>query len=351
MNKENVKTLIEAGKAVVGIELGSTRIKVVMIDENHQPVATGSYDWENRLDGHIWTYDLEDIWKGLKASYANMAADVKEKYGTEIKSLAGIGFSAMMHGYMAFDKEGTLLVPFRTWRNTITGQAAEELTELFQYNIPQRWSIAHLYQAILNKEEHVKDVAYFTTLSGYIHWQLTGQKVLGVGDASGMFPIDPATSDFYDGMIEKFDKLVEDRGYSWKLREIMPKVLCAGDDAGCLTEEGVKLLDPTGTLQAGIPVCPPEGDAGTGMIATNSVAKRTGNVSAGTSVFAMIVLEKELSKVYTEIDMVTTPSGSPVAMAHANNCTSDLNAWVNIFKEYSEAMGMKVDMNKLFGTL
>jgi Sugar (pentulose and hexulose) kinases len=273
MNKENVKTLIEAGKAVVGIELGSTRIKAVMIDENHQPVATGSYDWENRLDGHIWTYDLEDIWKGLKASYANMAADVKEKYGTEIKSLAGIGFSAMMHGYMAFDKEGTLLVPFRTWRNTITGQAAEELTELFQYNIPQRWSIAHLYQAILNKEEHVKDVAYFTTLSGYIHWQLTGQKVLGVGDASGMFPIDPATSDFYDGMIEKFDKLVEDRGYSWKLREIMPKVLCAGDDAGCLTEEGVKLLDPTGTLQAGIPVCPPEGDAGTGMIATNSVAK------------------------------------------------------------------------------
>ena len=351
MNKENVKTLIEAGKAVVGIELGSTRIKAVMIDENHQPVATGSYDWENRLDGHIWTYDLEDIWKGLKASYANMAADVKEKYGTEIKSLAGIGFSAMMHGYMAFDKEGTLLVPFRTWRNTITGQAAEELTELFQYNIPQRWSIAHLYQAILNKEEHVKDVAYFTTLSGYIHWQLTGQKVLGVGDASGMFPIDPATSDFYDGMIEKFDKLVEDRGYSWKLREIMPKVLCAGDDAGCLTEEGVKLLDPTGTLQAGITVCPPEGDAGTGMIATNSVAKRTGNVSAGTSVFAMIVLEKELSKVYTEIDMVTTPSGSPVAMAHANNCTSDLNAWVNIFKEYSEAMGMKVDMNTLFGTL
>ena len=351
MNKENVKTLIEAGKAVVGIELGSTRIKAVMIDENHQPVATGSYDWENRLDGHIWTYDLEDIWKGLKASYANMAADVKEKYGTEIKSLAGIGFSAMMHGYMAFDKEGELLVPFRTWRNTITGQAAEELTELFQYNIPQRWSIAHLYQAILNKEEHVKDVAYFTTLSGYIHWQLTGQKVLGVGDASGMFPIDPATSDFYDGMIEKFDKLVEDRGYSWKLREIMPKVLCAGDDAGCLTEEGVKLLDPTGTLQVGIPVCPPEGDAGTGMTATNSVAKRTGNVSAGTSVFAMIVLEKELSKVYTEIDMVTTPSGSPVAMAHANNCTSDLNAWVNIFKEYSEAMGMKVDMNTLFGTL
>lgn len=351
MNKENVKTLIEAGKAVVGIELGSTRIKAVMIDENHQPVATGSYDWENRLDGHIWTYDLEDIWKGLKASYANMAADVKEKYGTEIKSLAGIGFSAMMHGYMAFDKEGTLLVPFRTWRNTITGQAAEELTELFQYNIPQRWSIAHLYQAILNKEEHVKDVAYFTTLSGYIHWQLTGQKVLGVGDASGMFPIDPATSDFYDGMIEKFDKLVEDRGYSWKLREIMPKVLCAGDDAGCLTEEGVKLLDPTGTLQAGIPVCPPEGDAGTGMTATNSVAKRTGNVSAGTSVFAMIVLEKELSKVYTEIDMVTTPSGSPVAMAHANNCTSDLNAWVGLFEQFYEMMGQKVDKNTLFGSL
>ena len=280
-----------------------------------------------------------------------MVRDVKEKYGAEVKKLAAIGFSAMMHGYMAFDSQDQLLVPFRTWRNTITGQAADELTKLFQYNIPQRWSIAHLYQAILNGEEHVKDVAYFTTLSGYIHWQLTGQRVLGIGDASGMFPINIQDKDFDSGMIEKFDELVKDKGYPWKLRQIMPQVLTAGEDAGTLTEEGAKRLDPSGALEAGIPVCPPEGDAGTGMAATNSVAVRTGNVSAGTSVFAMIVLEKELSKVHTEIDMVTTPSGSLVAMAHANNCTSDLNAWVSIFREFSEAMGMKVDMNQLFGTL
>ena len=264
MNKENVKTLIEAGKAVVGIELGSTRIKAVMIDENHQPVATGSYDWENRLDGHIWTYDLEDIWKGLKASYANMAADVKEKYGTEIKSLAGIGFSAMMHGYMAFDKEGTLLVPFRTWRNTITGQAAEELTELFQYNIPQRWSIAHLYQAILKGEEHVEKIDYLSTLAGYIHWKLTGQRVVGIGEASGMFPIDSATGDYDAEMMQKFDALVADKGFPWKLREILPKVLRAGEMAGTLTKEGARLLDRSGCLQPGVPLCPPEGDAGTG---------------------------------------------------------------------------------------
>lgn len=348
---EAVKEAIRTGKTALGIEFGSTRIKAVLVDESHAPIAMGTYDWENRLENNIWTYSLEDIWKGLQGCYKSLTDDVEAKYGEKLTTLGSLGFSGMMHGYMPFNAAGELLVPFRTWRNTQTSEACKKLIPVFNFNIPQRWSIAHLYQAILNKEEHVKDVAYFTTLSGYIHWQLTGQKVLGVGDASGMFPIDPATSDFYDGMIEKFDKLVEDRGYSWKLREIMPKVLCAGDDAGCLTEEGVKLLDPTGTLQAGIPVCPPEGDAGTGMIATNSVAKRTGNVSAGTSVFAMIVLEKELSKVYTEIDMVTTPSGSPVAMAHANNCTSDLNAWVNIFKEYSEAMGMKVDMNTLFGTL
>ena len=351
MSADAVKQTIEAGKAIVGIELGSTRIKTVLIDENHVPVASGSYDWENRLDGHIWTYSLEDIWKGLQGSYQDMVRDVKEKYGAEVKKLAAIGFSAMMHGYMAFDSQDQLLVPFRTWRNTITGQAADELTKLFQYNIPQRWSIAHLYQAILNGEEHVKDVAYFTTLSGYIHWQLTGQRVLGIGDASGMFPINIQDKDFDSGMIEKFDELVKDKGYPWKLRQIMPQVLTAGEDAGTLTEEGAKRLDPSGALEAGIPVCPPEGDAGTGMAATNSVAVRTGNVSAGTSVFAMIVLEKELSKVHTEIDMVTTPSGSLVAMAHANNCTSDLNAWVSIFREFSEAMGMKVDMNQLFGTL
>ncbi len=351
MSADAVKQTIEAGKAIAGIELGSTRIKTVLIDEDHVPIASGSYDWENKLDGHIWTYSLEDIWKGLQGSYQDMVRDVKEKYGAEVKKLAAIGFSAMMHGYMAFDSQDQLLVPFRTWRNTITGQAADELTKLFQYNIPQRWSIAHLYQAILNGEEHVKDVAYFTTLSGYIHWQLTGQRVLGIGDASGMFPINIQDKDFDSGMIEKFDELVKDKGYPWKLRQIMPQVLTAGEDAGTLTEEGAKRLDPSGALEAGIPVCPPEGDAGTGMAATNSVAVRTGNVSAGTSVFAMIVLEKELSKVHTEIDMVTTPSGSLVAMAHANNCTSDLNAWVSIFREFSEAMGMKVDMNQLFGTL
>ena len=351
MSVDAVKQTIEAGKAIAGIELGSTRIKTVLIDEDHVPIASGSYDWENKLDGHIWTYSLEDIWKGLQGSYQDMVRDVKEKYGAEVKKLAAIGFSAMMHGYMAFDSQDQLLVPFRTWRNTITGQAADELTKLFQYNIPQRWSIAHLYQAILNGEEHVKDVAYFTTLSGYIHWQLTGQRVLGIGDASGMFPINIQDKDFDSGMIEKFDELVKDKGFPWKLRQIMPRVLTAGEDAGVLTEEGAKRLDPSGALEAGIPVCPPEGDAGTGMAATNSVAVRTGNVSAGTSVFAMIVLEKELSKVHTEIDMVTTPSGSLVAMAHANNCTSDLNAWVSLFREFSEAMGMKPDMDQLFGTL
>lgn len=346
-----IRKMIEEGKAIAGIELGSTRIKTVLIDENHVPVASGSYDWENRFENHIWTYSLEDIWTGLKNSYADMVRDVKEKYGIGITRLAAIGFSAMMHGYLAFDKEDRLLVPFRTWRNTITGQAADELTQLFQYNIPQRWSIAFLYQSILNEEDHVKDVAYFTTLSGYIHWRLTGKKVLGIGDASGMFPIDVKKKDFDDSMIEQFDRLVETKGYPWKLREIMPQVLTAGDEAGVLTEEGVRLLDASGELEAGIPVCPPEGDAGTGMAATNSVAKRTGNVSAGTSVFAMIVLEKELEKLHTEIDMVTTPSGSLVAMAHANNCTSDLNAWVSLFREYSEMMGLKVDANDVYGAL
>lgn len=350
-NVETIRQMIDEGRAVVGIEFGSTRIKAVMIGEDHVPVASGSHDWENRLDGHIWTYTLDDIWQGLRACYSDMVRDVKETYGTEVKKLAGLGFSAMMHGYMAFDKDGQLLVPFRTWRNTITGQAADELTELFQYNIPQRWSIAHLYQAILNGEEHVKDVAYFTTLAGYIHWQLTGEKVLGIGDASGMFPIDIKTKDFDGRMIGQFDELVADKGYTWKLRDIMPRVLVAGEDAGTLTQEGAKLLDPSGTLEAGVAVCPPEGDAGTGMAATNSVAERTGNVSAGTSVFAMIVLEKDLAAVHKEIDMVTTPSGSLVAMAHANNCTSDLNAWVSLFREYGEAMGIETDMNRIFSVL
>lgn len=347
----NIKETIESGKAVLGIEFGSTRIKAVLIDEAHNPIASGDHEWENRLDGGIWTYTLEDIWTGLQDSYAKMAADVKETYDVVLTKVSAIGFSAMMHGYMAFDAAGELLVPFRTWRNGTTGPAAEALTELFQYNIPLRWSIAHLYQAILNEEEHVKDLAFFTTLSGYIHWMLTDEKVIGVGDASGMFPIDTNAGDYDEAMVEKFDALVADRNYGWKLRDLLPKVMTAGEKAGVLTEEGAKLLDVSGNLEAGIPLCPPEGDAGTGMAATNSVAKRTGNVSAGTSVFAMVVLEKELKKVYPEIDLVTTPDGSLVGMVHANNCTSDLNAWVGIFREFAESFGIEVDMNKLFGTL
>ncbi len=350
-NMKDIKGMILNGKTALGIEFGSTRIKAVLIGEDSSPIASGSYEWENKYENNIWTYSLEDIWEGLQTSYEDLAGDVKSKYGIPLQQVGSIGFSAMMHGYMAFDKAGELLVPFRTWRNTMTGEAASELTDLFQYNIPQRWSIAHLRQAILNQEEHVKDIAFITTLAGYIHWKLTGQKVLGIGDASGMFPIDTDAKDFHAGMIDQFDELVQSKSYPWKLRDILPKVLVAGELAGTLTDEGAKLLDKTGELKAGTFVCPPEGDAGTGMAATNSVAVRTGNVSAGTSVFAMIVLEKELSKVYPEIDLVTTPDGSLVAMAHCNNCTSDINAWVNIFKEFMETMGMKVDMNQLFGAL
>lgn len=347
----DVRNTIVNGKAVLGIEFGSTRIKAVLVDENNTPIASGAHDWENRLENGIWTYTLDDIWTGLQDCYKKMTEDVQKQYGVAVEKLGAIGFSAMMHGYLAFDKEGKLLVPFRTWRNTITQEASEKLTEEFQFHIPQRWSIAHLYQAILNGEEHVPNVDFFTTLDGYIHWQLTGEKVLGVGSASGMFPIDPSTKTYYTSMIEKFDALIAPKGYPWKVEDLLPKVLVAGENAGTLTPEGAKLLDPTGTLQPGCPLCPPEGDAGTGMVATNSVKQRTGNVSAGTSVFAMIVLEKELQKYYDEIDMVTTPSGDLVAMVHCNNCTSDLNAWVNIFKEFAESFDMEVDMNKLFGTL
>lgn len=347
----DVKSMIEAGKTSLGIEFGSTRIKAVLVGEDNAPIASGSHEWENRLDNGVWTYTLEDIWTGLQDCYRDLAVDVKKQYDVELTTVGALGFSAMMHGYMVFDKAGEQLVPFRTWRNTMTEQAAKELTELFRFNMPQRWSGAHLYQAILNKEEHVKDIDFITTLAGYVHWKLTGEKVLGVGDASGMFPIDSTTRNWNKEMLAKFDELVAPKGYPWKVEAILPKVLVAGEKAGTLTEEGAKLLDPTGKLQAGIPVCPPEGDAGTGMAATNSVRVRTGNVSAGTSVFAMVVLEKALEKVHEEIDMVTTPAGDAVAMVHCNNCTSDLNAWVNIFKEFAEAFGMKVDMNDLFGTL
>ena len=353
-----IKEVIEGGRAVLGIEFGSTRIKAVLVDEDNKPVAAGSHEWENRFENGVWTYSLDDIWVGLKDCYASLKADVRAKYGVTLKNFAAMGFSAMMHGYMVFDEKGELLVPFRTWRNSITEEAADELTSLFNYNIPQRWSIAHLYQAMLNNEEHLPRIDYMTTLEGFIHWKLTGRRVIGVGEASGMFPIDTSTKNYNANMVGKFDSLIEERNakgdrpeLKWRLMDIMPEVLLAGDDAGVLTEEGAALLDADGDLCAGIPLCPPEGDAGTGMTATNSVAVRTGNVSAGTSVFAMIVMEKELSKVYPEIDLVTTPTGNLVSMVHCNNCTSDLNAWVNIFKEFEEALGIPVDMNKLFSVL
>ncbi len=355
MDKNQIAALIERGEAVLGIEFGSTRIKAELIGEGNAPIAEGAWEWENRFENGVWTYSLEDVHTGLRGCYRNLAGDVEKRYGVKIRSLAAIGISAMMHGYLAFNDRDELLVPFRTWRNTITADAAKELTALFDYNIPQRWSIAHLYQAVLNDEPHVKDISYVATLAAYVHWQLTGRKVIGVGDGSGMFPIDMETGDFDETMVQKFDELIAsryaDRGYSWKLRDIFPKNLSAGEEAGCLTKEGAALLDESGTLLAGIPLCPPEGDAGTGMTATDSVASRTGNVSAGTSVFGMIVLEKPLTKVYPEIDLVTTPDGALVAMAHCNNCTSDLNAWVGMFDEFCSVMGIKADRNTIFSVL
>lgn len=339
---------IEEGKTILGIELGSTRIKAVLTGEDNVPLAAGSHEWENRLENGIWTYTLDDIWTGLRDCYKKLAQDVQSRYGVTLRKMGAMGFSAMMHGYMAFNKDGELLVPFRTWRNTMTAEAAGRLTTLFGYPIPQRWSIAHLYQAILNKEPHVPEIAFLTTLAGYVHWKLTGKKVVGVGEASGMFPIDTATGNYHERMLVQFDDVA---GAPWRLQDILPAVLTAGEAAGVLTEEGARLLDEEGNLEAGIPLCPPEGDAGTGMVATNSVAKRTGNISAGTSVFAMVVLEKELTKAYEEIDLVTTPSGELVAMVHCNNCTSDLNAWVNLFEECLDSFGCKIGKDELYGTL
>jgi sugar (pentulose or hexulose) kinase len=346
-----IKERVVSGKTFLGIELGSTRIKAVLIDETHSPIAAGGFDWENQYVDGIWTYSMDEVWKGLQACFQDLCADVKEKYQVPLKKVGALGISGMMHGYLALDKDGNLLAPFRTWRNTITGEAAQKLTELFQFNIPQRWSIAHLTQAILNKEAHVKDIVFLTTLAGYVHWKLTGQKVLGVGEASGMFPIDSLTYDYDQKMLDKFDQLEEVQAFPWKIRDILPKVLVAGEPGGVLSEEGAQLLDPTGNLKAGIPLCPPEGDAGTGMVATNAIAPRTGNVSAGTSIFAMIVLEKALSKVYPEIDIVTTPAGMPVAMVHTNNGTTDLNAWVDLFGEFAGLLGMELEESKLFETL
>ena len=345
------KQIIEAGKAILGIEFGSTRIKAVLIDQENKPIAQGAHEWENQFVDGLWTYSIDAVWNGLQDCYANLCAEVQKLYDTKIETLAAIGISAMMHGYMAFNEQEEILVPFRTWRNTNTGKAAAELSQLFNYNIPLRWSISHIYQAILNGEEHVKDIKYLTTLAGYIHWQLTGEFVLGVGDASGMIPVDPQTKTYDAEMVEKFDKLVAPYGYSWNLHGILPKSLVAGECAGALTEKGAKALDPTGTLKAGIPFCPPEGDAGTGMAATNAVKVGTGNVSAGTSSFSMIVVEKVLSQPYEELDMVTTPDGSLVAMVHCNNCTGDLNAWISLFKQYQELMGFPVDMNEIYGKL
>ena len=342
---------IRAGKTSLGIEFGSTRIKAVLIDDTYTTIAAGDYGWASHLEDGLWSYSQEEIWTGLQTAYAALAEDVENAYGEKLTRVGRIGFSAMMHGYLAFGKDGELLVPFRTWQNTNTSEAHEKLSELFQYNIPERWSIAHLYQAVLNNEEHIGKVDFFTTLAGYVHWKLTGKKVLGVGDASGMFPIDPTTHTYETEFIEKFNAIPEVAAQPWKLADLLPEPLVAGTPAGTLTEEGAKLLDPTGTLQPGITFAPPEGDAGAGMVATNSVRVRTGNVSAGTSIFAMVVLERKLERLHPEVDLVTTPAGDLAGMSHANNFTSDLNAWVGLFGQFAAAIGTPVDAGTLYGTL
>ena len=342
---------IRAGKTSLGIEFGSTRIKAVLVDDTYATIAAGDFGWASHLEDGLWSYSQEEIWTGLQTAYAKLAQDVESAYGEKLTRVGHIGFSAMMHGYLAFDKDGELLVPFRTWQNTNTSAAHEKLSELFQYNIPERWSIAHLYQCVLNNEEHIGKVDFITTLAGYVHWKLTGKKVLGVGDASGMFPIDPTTRTYETEFIDKFNALPEVAAQPWKLADLLPETLVAGTPAGELTEEGAKLLDPTGTLQPGITFAPPEGDAGTGMVATNSVRVRTGNVSAGTSIFAMVVLEHKLARLHPEVDLVTTPAGDLAGMSHANNFTSDLNAWVGLFGQFAAAIGQPVDAGTLYGTL
>ena len=351
MDKEQVKKAIIDGSTFLGIELGSTRIKAVLIDDGHAPVASGGHEWENLLEDGVWTYRLEDVWNGLQNCFRALKEDARERYGVTPATFGAIGISGMMHGYLVFDSADKQLVPFRTWRNTITEEAAGLLSKEFQFNIPQRWNIAHLYQAILNKETHVREISFMTTLAGYVHWRLTGKKAVGVGEASGIFPVDSEVNRYDARMTERFDEMTADLNLGWKLMDILPEVLNAGDEAGFLTEEGAKLLDPSGELKPGILMCPPEGDAGTGMVATNSVAERTGNVSAGTSVFAMIVLEKALSEAHMEIDMVTTPSGKPVAMVHCNNCTSDIDAWAKLFGELAEALGMKPEKTAIYDAM
>ncbi|MDD9150658.1 FGGY-family carbohydrate kinase [Sporolactobacillus sp. CQH2019] len=351
MNLVETSKAIQQGNVSLGIELGSTRIKAVLVTDDFNTIASGSYVWENQFENEIWTYSLDEAWKGIQRSYKQIAAEIQGKYHTNLTKISAIGVSAMMHGYLAFSKNDTLLVPFRTWRNNITGQAADELTELFHFNIPQRWSIAHLYQAILNQEPHVKDIHFITTLAGYVHWKLSGEKVLGIGDASGVFPIDEAAGTYAEDLLDKFESLENVASYQWAIRDILPKVLKAGNHAGTLTREGAELLDVSGNLQEGSLMAPPEGDAGTGMVSTNSVRKRTGNISVGTSAFSMVVLDQPLKKVHRDIDIVTTPNGAPVAMVHINNCSSDINAWANVFKEFAERLGIDLKADRLYETL
>lgn len=348
-----LREAIQQGRTSLGIELGSTRIKACLIadDDPSTAIATGSHDWENAFVDRVWTYSLDDVWSGLQAAFADLVADVDSRFGVRLETIGALGVSAMMHGYLAFDADDELLVPFRTWRNTTTGRASDELSVLFGVNIPLRWSIAHLHQAVLDHEPHVPDIRFVTTLAGYVHWRLTGEKLLGVGDASGMFPIDPATSDYDENLVARYDRVVAADAPGLHLRDVLPRVLVSGREAGALTAEGAALLDPTGGLRPGIVLCPPEGDAGTGMVATNAVTPRTGNVSAGTSIFAMVVLERPLAQAHDELDVVTTPSGDPVAMVHCNNGASELGAWVGLFRRFSEAAGSPVDADTAFETL
>lgn len=350
-SKDAVAEKIRDGRTSLGIEFGSTRIKAVLIDDERNTIETGDYGWQSHMVDGLWTYDIDKIWRGLQSVYADVADRVEADYGLKLTRIGQIGFSAMMHGYLAFDGDGELLVPFRTWQNTNTSEAHERLSQLFQYNIPERWSIAHLYQAVLDNEPHIGSVRYFTTLAGYVHWKLTGRKVLGVGDASGMFPIDPETKTYEQDFIEQFDALPEVAAQPWKLEDLLPEPLVAGTPAGVLTPEGAALLDPSGALQPGVALAPPEGDAGTGMVATNAVRRRTGNVSAGTSIFATVVLEHKLSALRPEVDIVTTPAGDLAGMSHANNFTSDLNAWINLFREFAQINCCSIDGADLYGEL
>ena len=349
--RDTLRVDIAEGRTYLGIEFGSTRIKSMLIDSEHRIIASGSHDWNNRIIDGVWTYNLDDVWVGLQDCYSKLREEIYKLYGITVSKICAIGISAMMHGYLVFGVKGNQLVPFRTWRNTMTEEAADILSKRLKFNIPQRWSIAHLYHSMLKKEPHVKDIAFMTTLAGYVHWRLTGEKTLGIGDASGMFPIDETLNNYNMWMLKEFNKIVLSMGYKWKLEDILPTVQAAGEKSGTLTFEGAKLLDSSACLQIGIPFCPPEGDAGTGMTATNSIKKRTGNVSAGTSIFAMIVLEKKLLKAYTEVDIVTTPAGKPVAMIHCNNCMGDVDAWMSLFGEISGLMGVRIEKDDLYSTL